>query len=270
MPIFISGDSCETWTQRKLFRWDKTWNPDPVTGAPPDAFTEMGQCWGSPHYNWKAHQETNFKWWVDRLKGELELTDWVRIDHFRGFCAAWEIPKSAEGDARQGKWGPAPGKELFEEVRNQLGDLPFIAEDLGVITPDVDELRDNLGLMGMNILQFAFSDFKHKYLPHNYPHSQFVCYTGTHDNNTAKGWYNSADPLSQHRYRVYTGRSGQEPRGTSFGWLGQALAWSIAQMQDILGLDGQGRMNTPSCRWQLDMANTNTANAIGKTIARTH
>ena len=181
-----------------------------------------------------------------RLQTELELSDYIRIDHFRGFCAAWEIPSSANNDARQGSWGPSPGKELFAALKRELGSLPFIAEDLGLITPDVDDLRTSLGLPGMKILQFAFGSYEHAYLPHNYDSSNWVCYTGTHDNNTCKGWYQDAPDLEKHRYRVYTGRSGTDP-----GWDLIRLAWSsvarwsVTTMQDVLGQGSEGRLNIP-------------------------
>lgn len=246
MPIFIGNDGCEVWTRPDLFRLNKDGWPDPEAGAPPDMFSPLGQCWGNPHYNWKTHRKEKFKWWIERLRGEILLADWVRIDHFRGFCAAWEIPKSAMGDGRQGKWGKTPGKEIFRTVKKALGDLPFIAEDLGEITPDVDAFREELGFMGMKILQFAFDDYTHKYLPHNFENDNFAVYTGTHDNDTTLGWYQSVSEDQQHRYRVYCGRNGSEPH-----WDLIRSAWSsiakvaIAPYQDVLGLDSSGRMNIP-------------------------
>ena len=246
MPIFIAQDGCDAWVNRELFRWDKHNQADPVSGAPPDAFSPMGQHWGNPLYNWEAHRQTGFKWWIDRLKGELALADFVRIDHFRGFCAAWEIPKSAAGDARQGEWKESPGRELFTAVKDALGDLPFLAEDLGVITPDVDELREDFDLMGMKVLQFAFGDYEDPYLPHNYHTPAWACYTGTHDNDTCIGWYHGSDEVTRHRYRIYSGRSGQEPNWDliRMAW-GSIAQWSITTMQDILNLGSEGRMNIP-------------------------
>ena len=246
MPIFIANDGCEVWTRPELFRLNEEGWPDPEAGAPPDVFSPLGQCWGNPHYDWKTHRKEKFQWWIERLKGEIVLADLVRIDHFRGFCAAWEIPKSAMGDGRQGEWGKTPGKELFRFVQKELGKLPFIAEDLGLITPDVDELREKLGFMGMKILQFAFDEYTHKYLPHNFENDNFAVYTGTHDNDTTLGWYQSAPELHQHRYRVYCGRNGAEPH-----WDLIRLAWAsvakiaIAPLQDVLGLDSSARMNIP-------------------------
>ena len=246
MPIFIAQDGCDAWVNRELFRWDEHNQADPVSGAPPDAFSPMGQHWGNPLYNWEAHRKTGFKWWIDRLKGELALADYVRIDHFRGFCAAWEIPKSAAGDARQGEWKDSPGRELFTAVKDALGHLPFLAEDLGVITPDVDELREDFGLMGMKVLQFAFGDYEDPYLPHNYNSPTWACYTGTHDNDTCIGWYHGSDEITRHRYRIYSGRSGHEPNWDliRMAW-GSIAQWSITTMQDVLNLGSEGRMNIP-------------------------
>jgi len=250
VPIFVSGGGCDVWSQRHLFRGelgsDGRWAADPVAGVPPDYFSPTGQRWGNPHYAWDAHHAEGFSWWRARLRSALTQCDEVRIDHFRGFAAAWEIPRNAP-DATSGHWSPAPGRALFEAVREELGGLPFIAEDLGVITPDVEALRDELGLPGMKILQFAFGGLdNHPFLPHTWGSSRWVAYTGTHDTDTALGWYKSADPRSQHRYRVYVGRDGSEP-----GWDLIRLAWSsvadlaIAPLQDVLELDSRSRMNTP-------------------------
>ena len=256
LPIFVSGTGADSWAHRKLFRWadrvdlpegEGPWRPDPIAGVPPDYFSPTGQCWGNPLYDWPAHRRSGFQWWVDRFRRTFELVDQVRADHFRGFAATWEIPASAAGDARLGAWRPGPGKALFEAVQGALGQLPIIAEDLGHITPDVHELRDSFGLPGMKILQFAFGGGPdHPFLPHNYPHPRWVAYTGTHDNDTAVGWYRSTSEVERHRFRVYVGRSGEEP-----GWDLIRLAWSsiarwaIAPMQDVLGLGSEGRMNIP-------------------------
>jgi 4-alpha-glucanotransferase len=250
MPIFVSGGGSDVWARRDLFRGasgpDGAWRPNPVTGVPPDYFSPLGQRWGNPHYDWERHAEEGFAWWIGRIRSSLQLVDLLRVDHFRGFVAAWEIPAD-EQDARRGAWRAAPGAVLFQAVRQALGNLPLIAEDLGLITPDVIELRDTLGLPGMKILQFAFGDDpSHPFLPHNWTHPNWVAYTGTHDNDTARGWYHTADADSRHRYRVYCGRDGGEP-----GWDLIRLAWSsiasmaIAPLQDALSLDGWSRMNTP-------------------------
>ena len=249
MPIFVAAGGADVWENQHLFRLDKQGYPDPVSGAPPDAFSPIGQHWGNPLYNWKNHKKNQFDWWVKRLDMELQLSDWVRIDHFRGFCAAWEIPKAADGDARMGSWGESLGTELFAELRKhflQNGELPFVAEDLGVITADVDALREQNKLMGMKILQFAFDSFEHPYLPHNYDGKQWVCYTGTHDNDTVIGWYKNTTDLCRHRYRTYVARDGSEPHWDfiRLAWSSTAR-WTITTMQDVIGLDSQGRMNLP-------------------------
>lgn len=246
MPIFVAGDGCDAWTHRHLFRWDENGDADPLAGAPPDAFSDMGQHWGNPLYNWEEHQKENFAWWIRRINGELELSDFVRIDHFRGFCAAWEIPRSAHGDARKGTWGPSPGEELFKKLEETWPELPFVAEDLGVITPDVDALRTDFSLMGMKVLQFAFGSYDHMYLPHNFDSPNWACYTGTHDNDTILGWYQHTSSDEQHRFRVYTSSDGHQAHWEMIGsaW-GSTAKWAITTMQDILGLGSDGRMNVP-------------------------
>lgn len=252
VPIFVSGGGSDVWAKRGLFRGGEDprnggWRADPVTGVPPDYFSPTGQRWGNPHYEWKAHQDSGFEWWRARIDNALELADHIRIDHFRGFAAAWEIPADTE-DATQGHWGPAPGHALFSSLRDHLGGrLPFVAEDLGIITPDVEALRDHFGLPGMKVLQFAFGGGDlHPFLPHTYPHARWMACTGTHDTDTALGWYQTAGARAQHRYRVYVGRDGSEP-----GWDLIRLAWSstaewaIAPLQDVYNLDGHHRMNTP-------------------------
>lgn len=251
VPIFVSGGGSDVWARRHLFRGgpDATtgqWRADPVTGVPPDYFSPTGQRWGNPHYDWNAHQADNFAWWCARLASALQLAHHVRIDHFRGFAAAWEIPAHTQ-DATQGRWGPAPGHALFSAVSEHLGGrLPFVAEDLGVITPDVVALRDAFDLPGMKVLQFAFGGGDiHPFLPHMYPARSMAC-TGTHDTDTALGWYRATDDRSRHRYRVYAGRDGSEP-----GWDLIRLAWAsvaewaVAPLQDVYNLDTAHRMNTP-------------------------
>lgn len=246
VPIFVSGDGCDTWAHRDLFVFGADNRPNPVAGVPPDYFSPEGQRWGNPIYAWERHKATGYAWWVARLKRELELVDQVRLDHFRGFCANWIIPAD-EPDARKGAWRPGPGRDLFEALRSGLGGLPLIAEDLGEITPDVEALRDGLELPGMKILQFAFSDRpEHPFLPHNFGHARWVAYTGTHDNDTAVGWYASTEERARHHFRVYTGRDG---RDVAWGLIREAWAsvasLAVAPMQDFLGLGSDARMNTP-------------------------
>jgi 4-alpha-glucanotransferase len=242
MPIFVNGDACDVWAHRELFLLDRAGRPDPVAGVPPDYFSPTGQRWGNPMYAWKRHAEDEFSWWKARLSRELELVDRVRLDHFRGYVAAWAIAAD-EPDARNGKWVKGPGRALFDA----LGGLPLVAEDLGDITPEVRRLRERLGLPGMKILQFAFgTDASHAFLPHNFEGTNWVAYTGTHDNDTAVGWYASADEVTRHRFRVWTGRDGSDP-----AWALLREAWAsvaetaVAPMADVLRLGSGARINTP-------------------------
>ena len=246
IPIFVDADGCDTWSDRSLFRLREDGRPDPVSGVPPDYFSPSGQRWGNPVYDWARHEKDNFAWWRARLARELELVDAVRLDHFRGFVANWCIP-AAEEDARTGHWEPGPGRALFEALREGLGRLPVVAEDLGDITEDVEALRETLGLPGMKVLQFAFGgDAHHPFLPHNYVGTRWVAYTGTHDNDTVAGWYAATDETVRHRVRTYCGRDGSAP-----AWALLREAWAsvaemaVAPMQDLLGLGSDARMNTP-------------------------
>lgn len=246
IPIFVSGDGCDTWAHRELFVFGADNRPDPIAGVPPDYFSPTGQRWGNPVYDWARHQANDFSWWKARLRRELELVDLVRLDHFRGFCANWVIPAS-EQDARNGRWVTGPGRTLFDAIQKDLGGLPLIAEDLGEITPDVEQLRDDLKLPGMKILQFAFGGRQdHPFLPCNFGHERWIVYTGTHDNETAVGWYRSTNERARHHFRVYCGRDGSNP-----AWALMREAWAspagtaVAPMQDFLGLGNEARMNTP-------------------------
>jgi len=246
IPIFVSGDGCDTWAHRDLFRLGVDGRPDPVAGVPPDYFSPTGQRWGNPTYDWPRHAESGFAWWIARMRRELSAVDAVRLDHFRGFSASWSIP-AAEQDARVGKWEPGPGRPLFEALERALGSLPVIAEDLGVITPDVADLRDSLGLPGMKVLQFAFGDdADHPFLPHNFGHPRWVAYTGTHDNDTVAGWYAATDERTRHRFRVTCGRDGSAPAWAMMRevW-GSVAETTIAPMQDFLALGSEARLNTP-------------------------
>ncbi len=193
MPIFVSHDSADVWAHPGYFLLDEHGNPSSVAGVPPDYFSETGQRWGNPLYNWKALEENNFSWWVARVKHALRLTDLIRIDHFRGFEAYWEIP-ATEATAIKGQWVKAPGEKLFQVIQDKLGSAPIIAEDLGMITPEVEKLRDHFQFPGMKVLQFAFEgDESSPFLPHNYPaNGNCLVYTGTHDNDTTLGWYRKA------------------------------------------------------------------------------
>jgi 4-alpha-glucanotransferase len=246
VPIFVSHEAADLWAEPGLWRLDEHRQPNPVGGVPPDYFSPTGQRWGSPMYRWEAHAESGFSWWRRRLARELALVDAVRLDHFRGFAAAWAIPAHEE-DARKGSWEPGPGKPLFEALRAELGGLPFWAEDLGEITPDVQALREEFGLPGMKVLQFAFGrDADHPFLPHNFNGRDWIAYTGTHDNDTALGWYANTDEAVRDRFRMYTGRDGGDPAWSLLreAWASTA-ATAVAPMQDFMKLGSAARMNTP-------------------------
>ena len=245
LPIFVAHHSADCWARPDLFLLDAQGEPRVVAGVPPDYFSATGQRWGNPLYDWPAMQREGFAWWVARMRHELARADVVRIDHFRGFAAYWEIPASC-ATAIEGRWVPAPGAALFEALKAALGELPVIAEDLGVITPDVEALRDGCGFPGMKILQFAFGgDATHAFLPHNYP-AHCAAYSGTHDNDTARGWYGAAPDHERHFATAYL-----DTDGINIHWaMVRAICGSVAElavypMQDVLGLGTEHRMNTP-------------------------
>ena len=249
VPIFVAEDSADVWANREQFKLDEEGNPTVIAGVPPDLFSVTGQRWGNPHYNWPRMQQDGFKWWISRIQQTLKFVDIVRIDHFRGFAAAWEIPANEE-TAVKGKWVKAPGHDLFIAVKQALGDLPFIAEDLGVITPDVDALRLEFGLPGMKILHFAFGmEFNPQYMPHTYE-KNYVVYPGTHDNNTTAGYYYEAErtEIERHNIRRYFRTDGHDI-AWDFIW----GAWSsvanqaLATLQDVFSLGEEARMNLPAC-----------------------
>ncbi|MBL0208045.1 MAG: 4-alpha-glucanotransferase [Propionivibrio sp.] len=255
MPIFVSAHGADVWANQQLFDLDDKRKPRVVAGVPPDFFSATGQHWGNPLYNWPAHAKEGYRWWIDRLIGTLTLCDIVRIDHFRGFESYWEIPATSE-TAIDGQWKPGPGLALFTALQNalnkrqdQLGDGPrIIAEDLGIITPEVTALRQAAGLPGMRILQFAFDGHSDNlYLPHNFE-ANTVAYTGTHDNDTTWGWWDTLAPKDQDYVRRYLGIQGEFSvwdmiRVASIS----VAALSIIPMQDVLGLDTTCRMNLPGC-----------------------
>ena len=228
-----------------IFQFDKEKNPVAVGGVPPDYFSETGQLWGNPLFKWDILKQQGYKWWIDRIKANLVLYDIIRIDHFRGFAGYWSVPYT-EKTAIKGKWIPGPGKELFESIRRELGDIPIIAEDLGVITDDVEELRDSFDLPGMKVLQFAFdSSEANDYLPHNFP-KNCVVYTGTHDNDTVTGWIKNAKEEDRKYLVKYLSSNGND-----LCWDMIRLAWAsvaytaIVPMQDLLALGSEARMNLP-------------------------
>lgn len=254
IPIFVSRDAPEVWAHPELFHLDAQGRPEVVAGVPPDYFSATGQLWGNPLYDWPQHRAQGFAWWVERLRTVLETCDLVRIDHFRGFQAYWEVPADAD-TAVAGRWVEAPGRALFATVREQLGDIPVIAEDLGVITPEVERLRDDLGLPGMKVLQFAFDgDADNAFLPHHHPaHGRYLVYPGTHDNDTSLGWYRKLERKRRAEVRDYllSYDLPLEP-DTVVPWSLLQLAFkspgrlAVACLQDALGLDSWARMNTPA------------------------
>lgn len=245
VPIFVSYDSADVWAHRDVFKLDRNGEMSVVTGVPPDYFSATGQRWGNPHYNWTHLEQTGFKWWVDRMKTQLEMVDLIRIDHFRGLEAAWEIPAN-EDTAINGCWAQAPGRALLEAINAEHGSIPLVAEDLGIITPEVEALRDEFGLPGMKILQFAFDDGPNNpYLPDHYD-KNCVVYTGTHDNDTTVGWLQ----VTSHDVRNYIYEYLGQPTMPLHCALIHAALSSVANlavipMQDILELDSSHRMNTP-------------------------
>ncbi|SEI72930.1 4-alpha-glucanotransferase [Deinococcus reticulitermitis] len=262
IPIFVAMDSSDAWAGRDQFYFDDQGQPTVVAGVPPDYFSETGQLWGNPLYNWERMRESGFEWWIERFRGSLKLYDIIRVDHFRGFAGYWEIPFPAE-TAIQGRWVPALGHEMFEAVGRALGPLPIIAEDLGVITPDVEKLRDDFGFPGMAVLQFAFGggDFSvNEFLPGNLKENRVV-YTGTHDNDTTRGWWVKADESEKHAFRVYTH---SDPSEESFAWMlteiafGSRAVLAVVPLQDLLNLGSEARMNLPGTTgdhnwtWRLD------------------
>jgi 4-alpha-glucanotransferase len=250
IPIFAAMDSADVWSHPELFFLNKKGKPTVVAGVPPDYFSPTGQLWGNPLYRWSEHKKSGYAWWIARVHATLNLVDVVRIDHFRGFAGYWEIPGNAS-TAEKGRWVTGPRANLFNAIRKSLGDipssetLPIIAEDLGVITPDVVELRDSFGLPGMKVLQFAFSGPDNVFLPHHYV-PNYIVYTGTHDNDTTLGWYASAPPEEQKFARRYLNVDGSD-----FAWDLIRAAWrsvavfALAPLQDFLSLGPEARMNFP-------------------------
>lgn len=245
IPIFVSYDSSDVWAHRDVFKLDKQGEMSVVTGVPPDYFSETGQRWGNPHYNWNFLKKTEFQWWVDRMKTQLELFDIIRIDHFRGLEAAWEIPANEE-TAINGLWVKAPGRALLNAIKNKYGKIPLVAEDLGIITPEVEALREEFHLPGMKILQFAFGgDPNNPYLPDNYDRN-CVVYTGTHDNDTTLGWLQGISNDERNYIYNYLGNPSMPLHCALIHTaLGSVANLAVIPMQDILELGSEHRMNTP-------------------------
>lgn len=248
IPIYVSHNSSDVWANPKNFVLDpETYEVAQMAGVPPDYFSATGQLWGNPVYNWEYLQETHFAWWIDRFRFLNRYVDIIRIDHFRGFEAFWQVP-AGEETAIKGEWKTAPGIELFTKLNEVMGELPILAEDLGVITPEVDKLRDDFGFPGMRVLMFAFGGSSDNFhLPHNYVRNCAV-YTGTHDNDTAVGWWQRSSRSEKELfYKYIVGFAAGEP----INWVLIRMAMAavsviaIVPLQDVLGLDNSGRMNTP-------------------------
>jgi 4-alpha-glucanotransferase len=268
LPIYVAHDSAEVWAHRELFRLDAAGAPLAVAGVPPDYFSATGQLWGNPLYDWAEHERTGYAFWIARMRGTLALVDRVRLDHFRGFEAFWEVPAGAP-TAASGRWVPGPGEQLFDALTRALGPLPLLAENLGVITPAVEALRARYGYPGMAILQFAFGDDPQAetFKPHNYVRD-LVAYTGTHDNDTANGWWWSEGGADSTRTAAQVDAEKARARrylatdGHEMNWvLIRALLASVADtaivpLQDVLGLGSEARMNRPATasgnwRWRV-------------------
>ena len=245
LPIFVAHDSADVWAHQHEYYLDDSGNPKAVAGVPPDYFSPTGQRWGNPLYRWDVMKAGGYRWWIERIRALLKLVDFIRIDHFRGFEAYWEIPAD-EPTAIKGRWVEGPGATLFEAIKAALGELPIIAEDLGVITPAVEKLRDDFGLPGMKVLHFAWSDSANPFLPHNHP-PNCVVYTGTHDNNTTRGWWEKeVDERARAFVNDYLGHDVDDIVWTlaRVGMRSAARVF-IMPMQDVLGLGADARMNTP-------------------------
>lgn len=245
LPIFVAHDSADCWARPDLYHLDDQFQTTVVAGVPPDALSADGQRWGNPLYRWDRMAAEDYAWWTARVQRALTSADVFRIDHFRGFAAYYEIPGSSP-DAKQGQWVTGPGKPLFEAIARSLGQLPIVAEDLGFITPDVHELRDGLGYPGMKILQFGFGgDGSHEFLPHNWPQAA-VAYTGTHDNDTVRGWWNHASPHERAYAGSYLACGDQDIHWAMIRACANSVAnLAVYPMQDVLGLASEHRMNIP-------------------------
>src|SRR5581483_491072 len=247
IAIFVDYDSADVWANRGLFRLKENLEPEVVSGVPPDAFSATGQRWGNPLYNWDVMRSRGYGWWISRLRWATQTCDYIRLDHFRGFAQFWEIPAD-EPTAIHGRWVDGPGDEFFNAVRNALGGLPFFAEDLGLITPDVHALRDRHHIPGMAVLQFGFGDQgAHMYLPHRMTEDRAI-YTGTHDNDATLGWWQStATGHEKWAAETYVGKSQD---GINWGLIRAAqtspASFSVIPIQDVLGLGSEARLNTPS------------------------
>ncbi|CAN5626604.1 4-alpha-glucanotransferase [soil metagenome] len=256
IPIFVSHDSADVWANQDLFFLDSSGDPTVVAGVPPDYFSETGQLWGNPLYDWETSREDGYSWWVERMRMALPLYDAVRVDQFRGFEAYWEIP-AGEDTAQNGRWVKGPGKTVFRAFEKAFGELQIIDEDLGEITPEVEALREERDLPGMKVLQFAFSGPDNAFLPHEYEGSNWVVYTGTHDNDTTAGWWQTAGPEGRSFARRYLGKEFVSVWDFIRAAYSSVAARAVVPMQDALELGSKHRMNVPGTasgnwRWRLE------------------
>lgn len=274
IPIYVANDGADAWADKKLFMFDEDCKPVKVAGCPPDAFSATGQLWGNPLYDWEYHESTGYEWWLKRIERSFELYDVVRVDHFRGFDEFYAIPAEDE-TAENGKWMKGPGISLFDAIREKLGDVPIIAEDLGFLTESVLKLLKDTGFPGMKVLQFAFNAYDpSSYLPHNYPEN-CVVYTGTHDNDTTRGWYRSISDADRNFANEYM--NNKNPEWDRVSWDFIRLAFSsvarlaIIPMQDFLELGNEARINMPSTfgdNWKWRMRKGEYTDAMAERIAR--
>ena len=273
MPIYVSYDSVEAWVSPELFQFDKHKKPKDVAGCPPDDFAVTGQLWGNPLYDWEYHKKTGYKWWIDRLQFSASIYDIVRIDHFRGFESYYAVPYGDE-TAENGEWRKGPGAELFKAAEKALDKLNIIAEDLGFITEDVYKMLADVGYPGMKILQFAFGeDSANEHLPHNFTSSNCIAYTGTHDNETLKGWVSSQSSDTLKYCMAYLGVKKKKdiPKNIIKQTWASVAQTAIAQMQDFLNSDASARMNTPSTlgnNWQFRTSEDDFTDKLAKRILK--
>lgn len=276
IPIFVALDSCDVWANKKYFQLDSKGYPTCVAGVPPDYFSATGQLWGNPLYDWDCQKKSGYVWWVERVRSQLKLVDHLRIDHFRGFEAYWSVP-AGDDTAENGEWVKGPGRDLFRTIQKELGeDVSIFAEDLGVITPEVEQLRDSFSFPGMKVLQFGFGDMNDdKYIPHFYTTTNCLCYTGTHDNDTTAGWYAVQDEKVKDRIRRYGNTDGGHISRDFIRFaLGSIARYAIFPIQDLMMLGSEARMNTPgvaaanwSFRYTPDMLSPECAGWLKETTS---
>jgi 4-alpha-glucanotransferase len=268
IPVFVAHDSADVWSHQALFKLDERGHPTVVAGVPPDYFSATGQLWGNPLYDWDAMGREDYRWWIDRFRHLHELVDLVRIDHFRGFEAAWEVPAGSP-NAVHGNWVRGPGKVVFETISAALGETPVIAEDLGMITPEVRALLEETGFPGMKVLQFAFGGgADNPYLPHNYADPNCVVYTGTHDNDTARGWFETLSDQERAHLARYLGSDTSKDVAWALIRLAESstAGAAIVPLQDLLDLGSEARVNTPGAAegnwtWRVDAEQLDPARA---------